>query len=69
MKYSLDFSEPVQNISKKYVESYISNHNIRSSHNENMKSLDHMGKEIPVFKEIADCIETLLWMDEQPEEL
>jgi hypothetical protein len=29
-----------------------------------MRVFDELGKEVPVFKEIADCIETLLWAED-----
>jgi hypothetical protein len=69
MKYSLDFPEHVQIVAKHYVEVYNNNRDIRDNHKANMTVLDQIGKEVKVFKEIASCIDTLLWMNDQPEEL
>lgn len=69
MKYSLDFPEYVQVVAKQYVEVYNNNRDIRDNHKANMTVLDQIGKEVKVFKEIASCIDTLLWMNDQPEEL
>jgi hypothetical protein len=68
MKYSLDFSEHVQKAAYEYLEKYKSSHEVRDKHKETMTYLDQMGKNIKMFKEIASCIDTLLWMDDQPEE-
>lgn len=65
----LDFSEAVQNVAKQYVRVYHGSYSVREKHNHNMRTFDEIGKEVGVFKEIADCIETLLWAEEQPEDL
>ena len=60
----LDFSESVQSVAKQYVQIYHGSYSVREKHNHNMRSFDELGKEVSVFKEIADCIETLLWAED-----
>jgi hypothetical protein len=69
MKYSLDFPEHVQKVAIAYLDKYKSGHEVRDKHKEFMNFLDQLGKEVKVFKEIASCIDTLLWMEDQPEDL
>ena len=69
MKYSLDFTEYVQSIAKSYIEMHKGNHEVRNNHKQYMNYLDQIGKEVKVFKQIANCIESILWMEDQPEDL
>jgi hypothetical protein len=65
MSYKLDFPESVIEISTKYVESYYRNSDVRMKHKETMNFLFDLGKSIPLFKQLADCIETIMWKQDQ----
>jgi len=67
MRYKLDFSESVKAVAEKYVEIYHTNNDVRSNHKSNMNTLDSIGKSVPVFKQIVSCIETILWIQDQPD--
>jgi hypothetical protein len=70
MKYTNDFSDSVKSVAKQYVQVYHNNNSVREKHKENMRFFDELGKEVAIFKEVANCIETLLWAEdnEQREE-
>jgi hypothetical protein len=65
MRYELDFPESVIHVSRKYVEYYYRDSDVRAKHKETLNFLFDLGKSIPMFKQIADCIETIMWQQDQ----
>jgi hypothetical protein len=69
MRYNIDFPDNVKSVAEKYIEIYYQNSDTRMNHKYNMKMLSDLGKEVAVFKQIADCIETIMWYQDQVEEI
>ena len=69
MRYKVDFPDSVKEVAEKYVEIYHKNNDVRMSHKKNMDTFSQLGKDIPIFKQIADCIETIMWYQDQVEDM
>ena len=65
MSYKLDFPDSIIDIAKKYVEQYYRDSDIRMAHKQTMNTLFDLGKTIVLFKQLADCIETIMWKQDQ----
>lgn len=65
MAYKLDFSENITELAKTYVEYYYKDSDVRMKHKQTMNFLSDTGKSIPLFKQLADCIETIMWKQDQ----
>jgi len=65
MSYKLDFPDSIIDIATKYIELYYRNSDVRMGHKQAMNSLFDLGKTIPLFKQLADCIETIMWKQDQ----
>lgn len=65
MNYKLDFPESVTELATKYVEYYYRDSDVRMKHKQTMNFLSDLGKSVPSFKQLADCIETIMWKQDQ----
>jgi hypothetical protein len=65
MSYKLDFPDSIIDIASKYVEQYYRDSDIRMGHKQTMNTLFDLGKTITLFKQLADCIETIMWKQDQ----
>lgn len=65
LNYSAEFPEHVNKIAVEYLSAYNNSHNVREHHKKNMKCFDELSSHAPVFKQIANCIDALLWIQNQ----
>lgn len=65
MRYNVDFSEDVIAVAEKYVNTYHSNIDVRMEHKNSMSFFFELGKDVTVFKQIADCIEAIMLRQDQ----